>query len=82
MRQFLPRHRSGKRQPSAREQWHRHNEYLGESIIKAHTQVAAPDCQQKEGIGGMGNYNDFLAVKDLADLVAFLKQETEGNVKG
>lgn len=52
-------------------------EYLAESIIKAHAVVAAPDYQRKEGIGGMGNYNDFLTVKELTDLVAFLKARRE-----
>lgn len=57
------------------------NEYLAESIIKAHTVVAAPDYQRKEGIGGMGNYNDFLTVKELTDLVAFLKTRQQLAVK-
>ncbi|NUO82932.1 c-type cytochrome [candidate division KSB1 bacterium] len=57
------------------------NEYLAESIIKAHSEVAAPDYQRKEGIGGMGNYNDFLTVKELTDLVAFLKARQELAVK-
>lgn len=60
---------------------HLPNEYLAESIIKAHTKVAAPDYQRKEGIGGMGNYNDFLTVKELTDLVAFLKSRQELAVK-
>lgn len=57
------------------------NEYLAESIIKAHEQVAAPGYQIKEGVAGMGNYNDFLTVKELTDLVAFLKARPEVAVK-
>jgi cytochrome c2 len=57
------------------------NEYLAESIIKAHDQVATPDYKIKEGVAGMGNYNDFLTVKELTDLVAFLKTRSEFAVK-
>jgi hypothetical protein len=48
-------------------------EYLAESIIKAHTVVAAPGYVVKEGKAIMGNYNHFLTVQELSDLVAFLK---------
>jgi cytochrome c5 len=47
-------------------------EYLAESIIKAHTVVAAPGYVVKEGKAIMGNYNHFLTVQELIDLVAFL----------
>jgi mono/diheme cytochrome c family protein len=57
------------------------NEYLAESIIKAHDQVAAPDYKIKAGVAGMGNYNDYLTVKELTDLVAFLKARSEVAVK-
>lgn len=57
------------------------NEYLAESIIKAHTVVAAPDYQRKEGIGGMGNYNDFLTVRELIDLAAFLAEKPAGKMQ-
>jgi hypothetical protein len=53
------------------------NEYLAEAIIKAHDQVAAPNYKIKAGVAGMGNYNDFLTVKELTDLVAFLKARPE-----
>lgn len=56
-------------------------EYLAESIIKAHTEVAVPTYKRKEGVAGMGNYNDFLTVKELTDLVAFLKARPEVAVK-
>ena len=48
-------------------------EYLASSIIKAHTVVAAPGYTVKEGKAAMGNYNHFLTVQELIDLVAFLK---------
>ena len=48
-------------------------EYLASSIIKAHTVVAAPGYTVKDGKPGMGNYNHFLTVQELIDLVAFLK---------
>jgi mono/diheme cytochrome c family protein len=48
-------------------------EYLAESIIKAHTVVAAPGYVVKEGKAIMGNYNHLLTVQELIDLVAFLK---------
>jgi hypothetical protein len=48
-------------------------EYLAESIIKAHTAVAAPGYVVQEGKAIMGNYNHFLTVQELIDLVAFLK---------
>ncbi len=56
-------------------------EYLAESIIKAHTIVAAPGYTVKDGRAAMGVYNHFLTVQELIDLVAFLKQGTkiEGN---
>jgi hypothetical protein len=49
-------------------------EYLAEAIIKAHTVVAAPGYVMKDGLAGMGNYNHFLTVQELIDLVAFLKR--------
>jgi hypothetical protein len=51
-------------------------EYLAESIIKFHTVVAAPGYTVKEGRAAMGEYNHFLTVQELIDLVAFLKQGT------
>jgi hypothetical protein len=48
-------------------------EYLAESIIKAHTVVAAPGYVMKEGKAGMGNYNHFMTIQEMIDLVAFLK---------
>lgn len=48
-------------------------EYLAESIISAHTVVAAPGYSVKDGKAGMGNYNHFLTVQELVDLVAFLR---------
>lgn len=52
-------------------------EYLAESIIKVHTVVAAPGYVVKKGKAGMGNYNHFLTVQELIDLVAFLKHVGE-----
>ena len=52
-------------------------EYLAESIIKAHTVVAAPGYTVKEGKAVMGVQNHFLTVQELVDLVAFLKQGTK-----
>ena len=49
-------------------------EYLASSIIKTHTVVAAPGYTVKDGKAAMGNYNHFLTVQELIDLVAFLKQ--------
>jgi hypothetical protein len=49
-------------------------EYLAESIIKPHTIVAAPGYTVKEGRAAMGEYNHFMSVQELIDLVAFLKQ--------
>ncbi len=59
-------------------------EYLAESIIKAHTIVAAPGYTVKEGRAAMGVYNHFLTVQELIDLVAFLKHGTtiEGKAEG
>ena len=48
-------------------------EYLASSIIKAHPVVAVPGYTVKEGKAAMGNYNHFLTVQELIDLVAFLK---------
>jgi len=56
-------------------------EYLAESIIKAHTVVAAPGYTVKEGRAAMGDYNHFLSVQELIDLVAFLKQATKVEAK-
>ena len=52
-------------------------EYLAESIIKPHTIVAAPSYSVKEGRAAMGEYNHFLSVQELIDLVAFLKEGTK-----
>jgi cytochrome c5 len=49
-------------------------EYLAESIIKAHTVVAAPGYVVKEGKAAMGNYNHFMTIQEMIDIVAFLKQ--------
>ena len=49
-------------------------EYLAESIIKAHPVVAAPGYVVQEGKAIMGNYNHFLTVQELIDLVTFLKR--------
>jgi len=48
-------------------------EYLAESIIKPHTIVAAPGYTVKEGRAAMGEYNHFMSVQELTDIVAFLK---------
>lgn len=56
-------------------------EYLAESIIKTHTFVAAPGYTVKEGRAAMGEYNHFLTVQELIDLVAFLKQGTKAERK-
>jgi len=48
-------------------------EYLAESIIKAHTVVAAPNYRARDDAAGMGNYNYFLTVQELVDLVTYLK---------
>jgi hypothetical protein len=52
-------------------------DYLAESIIKAHTIVAAPGYTVKEGRVAMGEYNHFLTIQELIDLVAFLRQKTK-----
>lgn len=46
--------------------------YLAESIIDAHSAVAAPGYVVKDGKAGMGNDNHFLTVQELIDLVAYL----------
>ena len=56
-------------------------EYLAESIVKFHTVVAAPGYTVKEGRAAMGEYNHFLTVQELIDLVAFLKQGTKSGAK-
>ena len=56
-------------------------EYLAESIIKFHNVVAAPGYSVKEGRASMGEYNHFLTVQELVDLVAFLKQGTKSGAK-
>jgi hypothetical protein len=53
-------------------------EYLAESIIRAHTVVAAPGYVVKEGQAGMGKYNHFMTVQELIDLVAFLRAGAAG----
>jgi cytochrome c2 len=55
-------------------------EYLAESIIKAHTVVAAPGYVVKEGKAAMGNYNHFMTIQEMIDIVAFLKR-AEGKSK-
>jgi len=49
-------------------------EYLAESIIKSHTVVVAPGYAVKDGKAAMGNYNHFMTIQEMIDLVAFLKQ--------
>jgi hypothetical protein len=56
-------------------------EYLAESIIKAHTIVAAPGYTVKDGRASMGVYNHFLTVQELIDVVAFLKHGTKVEAK-
>lgn len=56
-------------------------EYLAESIVKAHTVVAAPGYAMKEGKAGMGNYNHFMTIQEIIDLVAFLKNPPAENKK-
>ena len=56
-------------------------EYLAESIIKFHAVVAAPGYTVKEGRAAMGEYNHFLTVQELIDLVTFLKQRPSGASK-
>ena len=56
-------------------------EYLAESIIKAHTIVAAPGYTVKEGKAAMGNYNHFMTIQEMIDIVAFLKHGLDGKVK-
>ena len=48
-------------------------EYLAESIIKAHAVVAAPGYVVREGKAAMGNYNHFMTIQEMIDIVAFLK---------
>jgi mono/diheme cytochrome c family protein len=56
-------------------------EYLAESIIKAHTVVAAPGYTVKEGRAVMGVHNHFLTIQELIDLVAYLKHGTKIEAK-
>ncbi|MBI4522261.1 MAG: c-type cytochrome [Deltaproteobacteria bacterium] len=56
-------------------------EYLAESIIKAHTVVAAPGYVVKEGKAAMGNYNHFMTIQEMIDIVAFLKRGLEAKGK-
>jgi hypothetical protein len=56
-------------------------EYLAESIIKFHPMVAAPGYTVKEGRATMGEYNHFLTVQEVIDLVTFLKQRPAGASK-
>ena len=56
-------------------------EYLAESIIKAHAVVAAPGYVVKEGKASMGNYNHFMTIQEMIDLVAFLKHGIDGKRK-
>lgn len=48
-------------------------EYLAEAIITSHTVVAAPGYVVRDGKAGMGNYNHFMTVQELTDLVEFLR---------
>jgi hypothetical protein len=54
----------------------RPKEYLAESIINAHTVVAVPGYIVKEGKASMGNYNHFMTIQEMIDLVAFLRHGT------
>ena len=56
-------------------------EYLAESIIKTHTVVAAPGYTVKEGKAAMGNYNHFMTIQEMIDLVAFLKHGVDAKRK-
>lgn len=56
-------------------------EYLAESIMKPHRFVAAPGYTVKEGRVAMGEYNHFLTLQELIDLVAFLKHGTKAQPK-
>lgn len=56
-------------------------EYLADSIIRFHSVVAAPGYVVKEGRAAMGEYNHFLTVQELIDLVAFLKREPKAGAK-
>ena len=48
-----------------------------ESIIMAHTVVAAPGYVVKEGKASMGNYNHFMTIQEMIDIVAFIKHGIE-----
>jgi hypothetical protein len=52
-------------------------EYLAEAIIRAHKVVAAPGYEMKKHVAGMGNYNYFMTVDELINLVAYLKSGKE-----
>jgi hypothetical protein len=56
-------------------------EYLASSIIQAHSVVAAPGYTVEKGKAAMGNYNHFLTVQELIDLVAFLKHGATTSAK-
>jgi hypothetical protein len=45
-------------------------EYLAESIIKFYSAVAVPGYMGKEGKAAMGEYDHFLSVQELIDVVA------------
>jgi hypothetical protein len=51
------------------------------NIREAHTIVAAPGYRVKEGKAAMGNYNHFLTIQELVNLVAFLKEGTKADGK-
>jgi hypothetical protein len=53
-------------------------EYLAESIIEAHTVVAAPGYVVEKGQAGMGKYNHFMTIQELIDLVAFVRAGAGG----
>jgi mono/diheme cytochrome c family protein len=50
-------------------------EYLAESIIRAHKVVVAPGYEMRGDAAGMGNYNYFMTVEELIDLVAYLRAD-------
>ena len=56
-------------------------EYVADSIIRPHTVVAAPGYIVKEGRVTMGEYNHFLTVQELIDIVALLRQGAKTTAK-
>jgi len=57
------------------------NEYVAQCLLNVHTVVPDPcyDVQAEQTAGESARH--YLTVKELADLVAFLKQNPEGNVE-